>query len=288
MDESVLDKIVRIKETLPKKQRILCNYIVMNYSKITMMTVAELAQQAEVGTTTVMRLMQLLDYESYARFRKALMKETIVRDSSSYSNMKQSLAAQSQGSTTPLAMLGEAAAAAAAGLLKNGNVEQFETMVQTLLEADTIYVLGFRSSYAVAQYFEDSVHLFMRKVVQLSNTQEFLYDNLLHMKENDVVLVISEWPCTKRTVVFAELCHRKNIPVVLVTNTSANPIVRYSSAMINTNSVGVQAGRLPSMLAVEALVQELGRRSQPQSIEMLSALETMLKEDGLVIWDQLL
>ena len=56
MAENILDEILKIKDLLPKKQQKLCNYLALNYKQVGVMTVAELAQAAGVGTTTVMRL----------------------------------------------------------------------------------------------------------------------------------------------------------------------------------------------------------------------------------------
>ena len=56
MGNEVLEQIIKIKDAVPKKQRILCNYLALNYEKIGVMTVAELAENAGVGSTTVMRL----------------------------------------------------------------------------------------------------------------------------------------------------------------------------------------------------------------------------------------
>ena len=41
MGNEVLEQIIKIKDAVPKKQRILCNYLALNYEKIGVMTVAE-------------------------------------------------------------------------------------------------------------------------------------------------------------------------------------------------------------------------------------------------------
>ena len=52
MQENIIDEIAKIKDVLPKKQQKLCHYLVMNYEQVGVMTVAELAEAAGVGTTT--------------------------------------------------------------------------------------------------------------------------------------------------------------------------------------------------------------------------------------------
>ena len=46
MGNEVLEQIIKIKDAVPKKQRILCNYLALNYEKIGVMTVAELAEKS--------------------------------------------------------------------------------------------------------------------------------------------------------------------------------------------------------------------------------------------------
>ena len=84
MENNILDTITQIKDVLPKKQRTLCNFIVLNYVEAGMMTVAELAERSGVGATTVMRLVKTLHYDSYSDFRRALLNVSLKNNASSY------------------------------------------------------------------------------------------------------------------------------------------------------------------------------------------------------------
>ena len=53
------------------------------------------------------------------------------------------------------------------------------------------------------------------------------------MKPTDVLLVFSVWPCTKRTIQVGKLCHQLGIPIILVTNTSLNPLAKAADVMID-------------------------------------------------------
>lgn len=80
---------------------------------------------------------------------------------------------------------------------------------------------------------------------------------------------------------FACLHHRNGIPIVLVTDTLLSSMARYANTATPTNVVSSCAGRLPSALMIEALIQELGRRTVPQSIEMLDFLQIVLTESQI-------
>ena len=96
MENNIIDKIIQIKDVPPKKQRMLCNYLAINYVDAGMMTVAELTQQSGVGTTTVMRLMKTLGYENYSDFKHDLFNISIMRNSSSYRGSSRASARRSR------------------------------------------------------------------------------------------------------------------------------------------------------------------------------------------------
>lgn len=287
MSETILDKIIKIKDAVPKKQRILCNYIVLNYEQMGIMTVAELAQNAGVGTTTVIRLMQSLGYESFGNFKRDIMNVALMRNTSSYRGLKQSFTGTAQNESSDTF---RRVAADGIRVLENlcspANVEQFEKAVELLLSTQQIYTLGMRSSKAVALYFEYTVDCFYPHVRQLSTEGDYIYDRAaLYMKPTDVLLAFSVWPCTKKTIEVAELCHKRGIPVILVTNTSLNPMTKFADVVIDTNSVNHPSGDVSIMTVVEAMVAELGRRTAPQSTENLEQIERLLSENDIIIWE---
>lgn len=58
-NQTTMNKIVAIKESLPKKQRQLCDYILKNYQSIGLITIKELAANAKVGISTVIRTIDI-------------------------------------------------------------------------------------------------------------------------------------------------------------------------------------------------------------------------------------
>lgn len=283
----VIEEILVIRDVLPKKQKLLCNYILLNHAKVGVMTVAELANNAGVGTTTVMRLLQVLKYDSFGSFKKDVLNNSIMQEGSSYRNKKQTFSKTSKGMRqSTLSNVTEDIARSMENFLTSNNFEQFEKAIEAFLTAEHIYVLGMRSSRVAALYFEFALNGFYPKVRQLSNEQEYLYDRLLQIGEKDVLLAISQWPCTRKTIDVANVCHQKHVPIVLITNTTINPIARFADVVLDTNSVGNASEITPIIAMIEALVVEIGRRTAPQSTQNLESLEKLLKENDLIIWDQ--
>lgn len=287
MDNEILDRIIKIKDAVPKKQRILCNYLALNYEKIGVMTVAELAENAGVGSTTVMRLVQLLGYDSYTAFKRELAQASLLKNTTPYRSLRQefSRAAETASSDTFHTVIADGIQVLE-NLCTPSNIAQFEQAVQLLLKSHTVYTLGLRSSKALALYFEYVTERFYPHIRQLSQEGEFIYDRIaVYADPQDVLLVYSVWPCTKKTIHIVELSHRLGIPMILITNTSLNPLVKIADVVIDTNSVNHPSGDTALMLVTEALISELGRRTAPESTKNIERIEQALNENGLIIWD---
>lgn len=285
LQENLIDEIAKVKDVLPKKQQKLCHYLVMNYEQVGVMTVAELAQAAEVGTTTVMRLVQTLGFPSFSTFKKDLLNAALMRTTTSYQGLKQSFkdpALKDAGDSFDAVISDGIYMLETLGT--QSNQEQFERVVRMLLDAERICPLGLRSSRPMALYFEYAVNIFYPHVLQLAHDLDYVYDRVsLYLHPTDVLLVISIWPCTKKTIDVAQMCHDQGIPIALITNTSLNPIVKLADAVIDTNSVNHVSGDTVILAVIEALVSELGRRTAPQSTENIKRVERTLTERNVVL-----
>ena len=287
MSNAVLDNILQIKDVLPKKQRILCNYLALNYEQIGVMTVAELAQSAGVGNTTVMRLVQTLGFDSFSAFKRALVNANLLKNTSSYYSMKQGFSHVTEiQSGDTLRRVVEDGIQVLENLCTSANLAQFEKAIQKMLSAHTIYTLGLRSSKVLSLYFEYNVDRFYPNVRQLSHESEFVYDRVVvSIKPEDVVLIYSVWPCTKKTIRVGELCHELGIPIILVTNTTLNPLARIADVVIDSNTVNHPSGSTALFAVTEALISELGRRTAPESTRNIEQIERILNENELIIWE---
>lgn len=287
MSDSVLENILQIKDVLPKKQRLLCNYLALNHEQVGVMTVAELAENAGVGTTTVMRLVQTLGFDSFSSFKRALVNAHLLKNTTSYHSMKQAFSnsPESMGADT-LRRVAEDGALVLESLCTPANLAQFEKAIQMMLDARVIYTLGLRSSKALPLYFEYNVGRFHPNIVQLSRETEFVYDRVaVSMTPNDVMLIYSVWPCTKKTIRVGELCHKLGIPIILVTNTSLNPLTKIADVVIDTNTVNHPSGDTALFAVTEALIAELGRRTAPESTQNIERIEYVLNDNDLIMWE---
>lgn len=286
MKRTILDQIIEIKDVLPKKQKALCNYLVLNYGKVGIMTVAELAENAGVGTTTVMRLIQMLGYDSYLSFKKELTNISLVQSSAPYQSLKKSFSNELMTeSSDVLKRVLLDGTIVLENLYNSSNVDQFENAIQLLLRADKIYTLGLRSSRSLATYFESLVSHFYPHIVQLSYEPDFIFDKIVgQMVPTDVLLVFNSYPCTRKSIQIGNFCHLAGTPLVLVTNTRLSPLAKTADVILDTNSVNSASGNVALFAVVEALAAELGRRTAPSSMERIESIEQVLTDNDVFDW----
>ena len=281
----IINKIIQIKEKLPNKQRRLCNYIIENYQEIGLMTVKELAKRAKVGTTTVMRVLEVLDFDSFHDFKKELHKKTL--ELTTWWHLKKSFSSpKRQDENHPqrqsnITEIWKELMNLLTQTLTDDLVDHFERAVSLMVQSSRINILGLRSSKVAALYIGYMLEEFTRKVKQLSLDGDFLYDRLLQVEPDEMLMVFAHSPYSVQTIEIARFAHERNIPIVLITDLLSCPIAPFASAVLKIKASVNQYSIVPTIALIEALVIEYGRRTAHSSIHHLEKLGKLLIEKNV-------
>ncbi|MFP3846060.1 MurR/RpiR family transcriptional regulator [Priestia filamentosa] len=274
---SFLNKLLNQRESLPKKQKNLCDYLIENYQSVGVLTIAELSEAAKVGTTTVMRLIKNLGYESYSDIKKDIYDASMHSTPSAWWHLQESFKNTDQRDHTLKESLKETETILNQ-TVTSSLVNEFERAIQLLLKAKRVSLLGLRSSKGLAIYIGHLLEEFYPDVQQLSHDTEFLFDRLLRFTDDDILIVIDNAPSTTIGIEATQFCHKNNKPVILVTDHLASPAASYASVNLKTKASSKQYSVLPTILLLESLVIELGRRTSETSITRLQEVSDMLRE----------
>ncbi len=276
----VLGYILNQRESLPKKQKSQCDYLIENYQSVGVLTIAELSEAAKVGTTTVMNLIKNLGYKSYSDIKKDIHEAAIQSTPSAYWYLQESFKNTDQSDHTLRKCLKETE------IILNQTVtpsllNEFELATQLLLKAKRVSILGLRSSKGLAIYMGLLLEEFYPEVQQLSYDTDFIFDRILRFTEDDVLLLIDNAPLSMMGIEVTEFCYKNSKPVILVTDHLASPAASYASVNLKTKASSKQYSVLPTILILEALVIELGRRTSETSIAKLQQVSDMLRAKNL-------
>ena len=156
MSKSVLQTIRAGMDTFSKGQKRIAAFILDNYDRAAFMTAAKLGETASVSESTVVRFAAQLGYDGYPDMQKAL--QELIRGRLTSIQRIQVSRDQMTGSDI-LGSVMQRDMNSIHDVIERLDREEFERVVDKLLHAKHIYILGVRSSSFLAGYLNFYLHL---------------------------------------------------------------------------------------------------------------------------------
>jgi DNA-binding MurR/RpiR family transcriptional regulator len=279
---NIINKLIHIRDDLPKKQKVVCDYIIENHEDVSVLSLPELANRIGVGQTTIVRFMKQLGYDSYRDFKKLFHYYTINTSRStwwhlekSFTNVDEQTGTLSQSWKETINLLDQT--------LTNQLLKNFNKAVDLIFQSEMVNILGFRTSKVAADYLGYMLNEFSPNVRELSSDSSFIYDRLLHVGKKDVIILFAISPYTKLSMEVAEFCYEKGIPIILVTDHLSCPASSFATCILNVKSSDKQYSITPVITLIESLVIELGKKSSDHSVKHLNELNQLLKEKDITV-----
>ncbi len=144
MSKSVLQTIRAGMDSFSKGQKRIAAFILDNYDRAAFMTAAKLGETASVSESTVVRFAAQLGYDGYPDMQKAL--QELIRGRLTSIQRIQVSRDQMTGSDI-LGSVMQRDMNSIHDVIERLDREEFERVVDKLLHAKHIYILGVRSSY---------------------------------------------------------------------------------------------------------------------------------------------
>lgn len=274
----ILDSLLSIKEDLPKKQKQLCNFLIENFTSLEMYSLSELSHRANVGVSTIMRVIKKIGFESYKDLKKEIHEE-VISSRPTWWHMERSFEENDENHV--LASVSKEVTALLGETVTKTNIDKFNHAIAIMSRSHKIGLLGLRSSKAAVNYFGYLMEGFYPDIVQLSNDSDLIYDRIFKFTENDILILVINTPYTKLSIEVAKFCHERGVPIVLITDLLSNPAASYSTVIINTKSSENQYSIIPTIAVLESLVIEFGRTHSDTSVSQLHEMGRLLNEKNI-------
>ena len=250
--EHLLSKMNAQYQKFSKGQKKLAAYIQENYDKAAFLTAAKLGETVGVSESTVVRFAIYLGYKGYPEFQKAL--EELVRTKlNSIQRME----------------------------VTYGKVPQSEILDTVLLQAKNIYIVGIRSCAPLAGFLAFYLNLIFDSVRLLNtNSASELFEQMIRIGEEDVIIGISFPRYSMRTLKALEFANNRNAKVITLTDSIHSPMNLYSSCNLIARSdmASIVDSLVAPLSVINALVVALSMRKQKDVVATLESLEK--------IWDE--
>ncbi|MCG1008832.1 MurR/RpiR family transcriptional regulator [Salinicoccus sp. ID82-1] len=271
---NILKKIIEIKDGMPRKQKKFCEFILSEYREIGLDSISNMADKAEVGTTTILRTIKNLGYENFNDFKKDL--HTAVLDTQTPKwwkfdpeNSNDTGEEQIRSVWNKINMMQKYS-------LNTDLEKSILKAVSLMMNAEKIHVFGLRTSRAVAIYLENSINQFYPKCNQLSYEPHFIFDRLFHANEKETIILIALSPFTQLTYDVAEYCSEKNIEIILITDSMNNSMIPFAKTTLLLSRADEHFTLVPAMSLVETLTVILGAKVEEDSSKALEDVGSLI------------
>ena len=185
--QDMMDRLNQSGKRLSKGHRKIAQYIVEHYDKAVFMTASKLGESVGVSESTVVRFASAMGYEGYPQLQRALQELVSHR-------LTANQRVEMSNEIDPHAVLSHVLKSDIQNLhetMEGLENEVFEDVVQRILQARSIYVMGLRSAAPLAEfmgyylnYIFDSVHL-------VSSGSTDVFEEISYLREGDVLIGIS-------------------------------------------------------------------------------------------------
>lgn len=290
VENSTNELQMRIEEKyrdLSKGQKRVAEYVLDNYDKAVFLTAARLGEVVGVSESTVVRFATQLGYKGYPEFQKAL--EELVRNRlNSIQRMKVTYGRISQSQILETVLQSDIEKIKQT--LNGIDHLAFNQAIDTILNARKIYVLGIRSCAPLAAFMSFYLNLLCDNVIAVNtNSSSEIFEQLIRIGEEDVIIGISFPRYSQRTLKALEFASKRKAKIITLTDSVHSPINIYSSCnLIARSDMASIVDSLVAPLSVEnALIVALCMKKQEEVIGTLETLEQIWGEYQVYSGDEL-
>lgn len=275
------DLISKINEKygrMSKGQKLLANYIIDNYDKAVFLTAAKLGDILGISESTVVRFASFIGYSGYPEFQQAL--EAMVRTKLNTSDRVE----VTKGGIEQNGVLREVLSSDALKIkntMENMDEAAFYNAVEALLKAKRIYVVGIRSCAPLASFLSFYLNLIFDNVVNLqTSSASELFEQMIHINEDDCIIGISFPRYSMRTLKALEFANNRQANVITITDSIHSPMNLYSSCNLIAESDmhSVVDSLVAPLSVINALIVELCNRRQAEVANTLDMVENVWSE----------
>lgn len=277
-EDDVLKRINDAYRILSKHHKTISDYILSNLEKVVDMTVNNLAEETNTSVATVLRLADMLGYEGYAEFKKALKNLTKTKlttlqrihmrgfETYSIDGIKEILKMDMQNIKATGDALDE---------------ETFRIVIQRLIDAERIYIIGSRTTSMLVEYLSYYFNLLLNGKVKLiqDNIHE-PFEQLMNITPQDVALVLSFPRYSSKTYNYLRYCKKRETTVIGITDLPSSPIYPLCDYVLfaRSNIISFVDTLVAPLSLINAIIVGVGLMNEKNTQRVLSELEDLWDE----------
>jgi DNA-binding MurR/RpiR family transcriptional regulator len=270
-------RIQSVFPTLSGQLQQAARFVLDRREDVALLSMRELARQAGVQPTTMVRLANRLGFPNFKSFR-APFRERLRRHSSApfVARARKLQAHSNSGATAKL--IDECLACDLENLQRSFaaiDPASFEACAATIVGARRVYIVARRSCYPVAFSFFYAYRLFRDNAVLLDDRAGLFEGELATIGPNDALIAISFDPYTRETVAAASYALRAGAAVIAITDSAVSPLARGArhTLMVATSGPVLFQSIVAAQSLAQAIIALLVARGGQRALTAIAARE---------------
>ena len=275
MKNSLLSRLESNTASFSKGQKKIAAYIMQNYDKAAFMTASALGEKVGVSDSTVVRFASELGFKGYPEFQKEIQ-QMIKSKLTAVQRMEVSESLIGDGDvirsvlSKDIELIRETA--------EKTSKEDFKRAVEAIKKADKIYILGVRSSAALASFLAFYFNLVFDSVVLVdTSSASEMFEQMFRIGEGDVCIAISFPRYSKQTVNALRFIADRKATVISITDNDASPMVPYTDHLLvaKSNMASVVDSLVAPLSLINALIVSVTLSKKDEVYNNFNELESI-------------
>ena len=249
--QELIQRLNQSGKKLSKSHRRIAECIVSHYDKAAFMTASRLGEYVGVSESTVVRFASALGYDGYPQLQRAL--QELIRHRLTASQRFEMTSDMDQSQV--LSKVLKADMQNIRATIDELDEKVFENVVQSLLQARNIYVLGLRSSAPLAQFFAHYLNFIFSNVQTVTSGVSDIFEQLARIGEDDVLVCISFPRYSSRIIEAMDFAKSRGAQLIAITDGPLSPLHSASDFCLTAKSD--MASFVDSLVAPLSLINAL-------------------------------
>lgn len=262
---------------LSKGQKLIAEYILKHYDKAAFMTAAKLGTSVGVSESTVVRFANELGFSGYPKLQKALQ-ELIKTRLTTVQRIE--LSNDYISEETALKGVLKSDMENIRATLEKINHKNFEEVIDSIFKAKKIYIIGLRSSTALAEFLGFYLNLILDNVKVVGYGISDIFEQMINISEDDLLIGIGFPRYSARTIEALNFAQSRGTKVVALTDSLLSPLAAKADITLiaQSNMASFVDSLVAPMSVINALIIAVGLREKQKISATFNELETIWEE----------
>ena len=274
--QELLQRLNHSGKRLSKSHRRIAECIVTHYDKAAFMTASKLGEYVGVSESTVVRFAAALGYDGFPQLQKAL----------------QELIRHRLTATQRLEMTGDMGHAQVLNKVLKTDIQNirttldeldlatFDAVIESILQARNLYVLGLRASAPLAEFFGHYLNFIFPNVHTVTSGVSDVFEQIARISDEDVLIGISFPRYPSHTVKAMKFARSRGATLIAITDGPLSPL--HAEANLCLMAKSDMASFVDSLAApislINALIVALSQRRRTQVTDYFDKMENIWSE----------